>query len=80
MDFPKDIILELLLRLPVKSFMRFKCVSSEWNDMISDAAFRKNWKTNQPASFTMVFHSIYPKKAMLGQPSSSTLPMSTGRN
>ncbi|KAI8541600.1 hypothetical protein RHMOL_Rhmol08G0074300 [Rhododendron molle] len=43
MDFPKDIILEILLRLPVKSVMTFKCVSSDWNDMISAAAFRKNY-------------------------------------
>ncbi|KAH7851056.1 hypothetical protein Vadar_006779 [Vaccinium darrowii] len=55
MDFSDDIVLELLLRLPVKSVMRFKCVSSEWNDMISAAAFRKNYLSrhtkNSPTGF-----------------------------
>ncbi|XP_058179977.1 F-box protein At2g40925-like [Rhododendron vialii] len=61
MDFPKDIVLEILLRLPVKSVMRFKCVSSDWNDTISAAAFRKNYLSrhckNAPIGF---FYSCIP--------------------
>ncbi|KAH7845634.1 hypothetical protein Vadar_004238 [Vaccinium darrowii] len=68
MDFSNDIILELLLRLPVKSVMRFKCVSPEWNDMISDAAFRKNYLSrhtkNAPTGF--FYHHQAPKSSETG--------------
>ncbi|KAF7848531.1 hypothetical protein BT93_L1865 [Corymbia citriodora subsp. variegata] len=38
---PEDIIIELLLRLPVKSLMRFKCVGKLWRSLISDPGFGK---------------------------------------
>lgn len=36
---PHEIIFEILLRLPVKSLCRFKCVSSSWLALISDPQF-----------------------------------------
>ncbi|RVW12234.1 F-box/kelch-repeat protein [Vitis vinifera] len=38
---PDEIILEILCLLPVKSLMRFKCVSKSWREMISDPDFEK---------------------------------------
>ncbi|XP_030547687.2 F-box/kelch-repeat protein At3g06240-like [Rhodamnia argentea] len=37
----EDIIIDILLRLPVKSLMRFKCVSKRWRSLISDQHFAK---------------------------------------
>ncbi|CAA3029061.1 F-box At5g65850-like isoform X1 [Olea europaea subsp. europaea] len=36
---PHDVVTEVLLRLPVKSLMRFKCVSKLWYSTISDSDF-----------------------------------------
>ncbi|XP_062014048.1 F-box/kelch-repeat protein At3g06240-like [Rosa rugosa] len=36
-----DIISEILARLPVKSLMRFRCVSKSWSALISDPYFTK---------------------------------------
>ncbi|XP_028114937.1 putative F-box protein At3g23950 [Camellia sinensis] len=48
--------MKLLVRLPVKSVMRFKCVSKGWNHMISNAAFRTTYlsrhgEVEQPFGF-----------------------------
>ncbi|XP_058090293.1 putative F-box/kelch-repeat protein At1g13200 [Magnolia sinica] len=39
MSLPQDIIIEILVRLPVKSLIRFKCVSKAWYDLIIDPSF-----------------------------------------
>ncbi|EYU20296.1 hypothetical protein MIMGU_mgv1a018445mg [Erythranthe guttata] len=39
---PSEIIENILLRLPVKSLMRFKCVSKSWEATISDPEFIAN--------------------------------------
>ncbi|KAK2417298.1 F-box/kelch-repeat protein [Trifolium repens] len=36
---PHELIIEILLRLPVKSLIRFKCVSKYWFSLISDSQF-----------------------------------------
>ncbi|CAA2965402.1 putative F-box protein At1g32420 [Olea europaea var. sylvestris] len=36
---PHDTVIEVLKRLPVKSLMRFKCVSKRWHSTISDSGF-----------------------------------------
>ncbi|KAF8016024.1 hypothetical protein BT93_H1546 [Corymbia citriodora subsp. variegata] len=41
-SFPEDIIMEILLRLPAMSLMRFKCVCKGWRSLISDPAFAKS--------------------------------------
>ncbi|KAJ9182024.1 hypothetical protein P3X46_006060 [Hevea brasiliensis] len=38
---PQEIILEVLLRLPVKSLCRFRCVSKSWRFIISSPQFAK---------------------------------------
>ncbi|KAI3440832.1 F-box domain-containing protein [Psidium guajava] len=41
-NFTEDMILEILLRLPAKSLMRFKCVSKRWQSLISGRDFVKS--------------------------------------
>ena len=39
--FPDELLVEVLSLLPVKSLIRFKCVSKYWNTLISDPSFVK---------------------------------------
>ncbi|KAK3416956.1 hypothetical protein EUGRSUZ_H02702 [Eucalyptus grandis] len=41
-SFAEDIVIEILLRLPVKSLGRFKCVCKGWRSLISDRGFAKS--------------------------------------
>ncbi|CAN0878282.1 F-box protein At4g19940 [Linum grandiflorum] len=38
-DLPLDIVIDILSRLPVKTLMRFKCVSKNWNQIICDSPY-----------------------------------------
>jgi hypothetical protein len=39
-ELPEELVLdEILIRLPVKSLLRFKCVSKAWRTAISDPSF-----------------------------------------
>ncbi|KAK1322029.1 F-box protein [Acorus calamus] len=38
-ELDNDLLIEILLRLPIKSLARFKCVSKEWMSFISDSSF-----------------------------------------
>ncbi|KAK7363690.1 hypothetical protein VNO77_05841 [Canavalia gladiata] len=38
-DLPQELIIEILLRLPVKSLFRFKCVCKSWLSLICDPHF-----------------------------------------
>ncbi|XP_061988801.1 F-box protein CPR1-like [Rosa rugosa] len=41
-DLPEDIIVKILTRLPVKSLVRFRCVSKRWRSILSDSQFAKS--------------------------------------
>ncbi|GAU43182.1 hypothetical protein TSUD_301480 [Trifolium subterraneum] len=38
---PEELIIEILLRLPVRSLLQFKCVCKSWKTLISDPQFAK---------------------------------------
>ncbi|CAI9118805.1 OLC1v1020418C1 [Oldenlandia corymbosa var. corymbosa] len=40
-SFPQDLIIDILVRLPVKSIGRFRCVSKPWRSLLSDPLFIK---------------------------------------
>ncbi|KAL8139915.1 hypothetical protein V2J09_005936 [Rumex salicifolius] len=42
-DIPDWFLLEILLRLPVKSIFRFKCVSRHWHSLISDLSIAHSY-------------------------------------
>ncbi|KAG8363759.1 hypothetical protein BUALT_Bualt19G0055800 [Buddleja alternifolia] len=65
-DVPEEIIIEILLRLPVESLLKFRCVSKLWCFLISSHQFAKahinfSTKNNIYAHDRLVFGSrLYP--------------------
>ncbi|PRQ37026.1 putative F-box domain-containing protein [Rosa chinensis] len=49
----QDLITDILLRLPVKSLLRFKCVSKQWLSLISDPRFSRNYRSLASASILL---------------------------
>ncbi|ESQ38339.1 hypothetical protein EUTSA_v10029487mg, partial [Eutrema salsugineum] len=49
-SFPLDLISEVLLRLPAKSVVRFRCVSKLWPAITSDPYFTNSFKTHHQNS------------------------------
>ncbi|PWA89520.1 F-box associated interaction domain-containing protein [Artemisia annua] len=47
---PTEIIVEILLKLPVKSLLRFKCVRKQWYSLISNQRFIKSHLTLAPCN------------------------------
>ncbi|GAB2231543.1 hypothetical protein Droror1_Dr00010551 [Drosera rotundifolia] len=61
---PMDLIVNVLARMPVKSLMRFKCVSRSWYDLISDRGFvqlhlKRSLETNSRTSIVIGNQSLY---------------------
>lgn len=42
LGLPHELIVEILLRLPIRSLLRFKCVSTSWRSLISNPHFTKS--------------------------------------
>jgi len=70
----KEIIVNILLRLPVRSLLQFKCVCKSWKILISDPQFAKNQilsSTEYPqlvsSAFGLAKYEIvsYPLKPLL---------------
>ncbi|KAL7224514.1 hypothetical protein ACSBR1_025886 [Camellia fascicularis] len=43
-----DLLTEILIRMPAKSLIRFKCVSKDWLFLISDSQFSRNHSRQNP--------------------------------
>lgn len=55
----EDVLTEILSRLPVKSLLRFKCVSKQWKALIEDPTFiAKNF--NRDSNCTRLLVQYYP--------------------
>lgn len=52
--FSHDLIVEILLRLPIKSLLRFKCVCKSWLSFISDPHFVKSHLVVAPTNQTLL--------------------------
>lgn len=44
-SFPLDLTTEILLRLPARSVLRFRCVSKLWSSITTDSYFIKSFET-----------------------------------
>ncbi|KAK6914261.1 F-box domain [Dillenia turbinata] len=56
-NIPGDILADVLLRLPVKSLFRFKCVSKSWNSLISDSRFINSYTNSNHRKSRLVLHA-----------------------
>ena len=57
--FSDDLLTVILSLLPVKSLLRFKCVSNPWNTLISDPNFVKfHLRKSRNQHFTLVTHHL----------------------
>ncbi|XP_059304543.1 F-box/kelch-repeat protein At2g43270-like isoform X3 [Lycium ferocissimum] len=48
--WPKDVVREILLRFPLKSMLRFKCISKHYYKIIKSPSFiseRYNWRNKK---------------------------------
>ncbi|XP_016476971.1 F-box/kelch-repeat protein At3g06240-like [Nicotiana tabacum] len=52
--FPPDLLIEILLKLPVKSLLRFRAVSKSWNSLISSPAFISTHLNQTPKTSTLL--------------------------
>ncbi|KAK2382057.1 F-box/kelch-repeat protein [Trifolium repens] len=58
MNFGQDLEIEILLRLPLKSLMRFKCVQTSWNNLIKTPYFvNRKTKLSRNRSLLIVENS-----------------------
>ncbi|THF96020.1 hypothetical protein TEA_027285 [Camellia sinensis var. sinensis] len=73
-----DLLSEILLRVPTKSLIRFKCVSKHWLSLISDSQFSSNHtrRTNISVISGLYFYSNWMLKDVnsVSLQSHSTLP------
>ncbi|CAK9141465.1 unnamed protein product [Ilex paraguariensis] len=64
-NLPHEIIVEILSRLPVKSLLRFRCVSKSWCSLISSTQFAKTHldvssRNKDYANCRLIFSSVRP--------------------
>ncbi|OMO50101.1 hypothetical protein COLO4_38229 [Corchorus olitorius] len=57
---PNEILVNILVRLPVKLVFQCKCVSKEWNGLISTESFRQLYVSSKHAVSGFLFYSYRP--------------------
>ncbi|PHT29917.1 hypothetical protein CQW23_30495 [Capsicum baccatum] len=65
--FQEDILANILCRLPVRSLLRFKCVSKLWKTLIDEPHFRMthlNHAKNDENSQNFLFYQLRPMEAI----------------
>ncbi|EOY26265.1 F-box family protein, putative [Theobroma cacao] len=50
-----DVMIDILLRLPLKTLMGCKCVCKWWNNLISDPTFKSNYSRRNPQYYVSGF-------------------------
>lgn len=80
-NFPQDVVTETLLRLPVKSLLRFKCVCKYWYAIIESPSFvRKHFSRENNHTRLLLYYTsdsdregvtFLPDEALLGVSSSN---------
>ncbi|XP_060212809.1 F-box protein CPR1-like [Lycium barbarum] len=74
--FQRDIMMEILSRLPVPSLFRFKCVSKSWDNITSDPYFKMKHQSRHALHNSLKFlfvHHDFNKTLSLNFYSSSSL-------
>ncbi|CAI9117837.1 OLC1v1019322C1 [Oldenlandia corymbosa var. corymbosa] len=75
-SFPPELITEILLRLPARSLLKFKCVSKSWRSQISSPQFTKSHfeiSSSNPDHRRLLMWSIFQGYYYLRQCSVNTL-------
>lgn len=65
-NFPDSLLLEIIVRLPVKSIFKYKCVSKHWLSLISHPSFSRSYISRglnvNNFSFRIFYRYIYVSK------------------
>ncbi|KAK4487388.1 hypothetical protein RD792_005988 [Penstemon davidsonii] len=59
-SLPEDLIIEILLRLPVKSLLRFRTVCKQWHVIIKSSSFiRRHAHHESNLTRLLVYYHVY---------------------
>ncbi|KAE9449164.1 hypothetical protein C3L33_18939, partial [Rhododendron williamsianum] len=73
-QFPDEIILWILSKLPAKSLLRFRCVSKHWSYLISDPSFKFSVQRQQVVVVPTTYHPRYSIRMIDDEASVMELP------
>lgn len=59
---PTDVLIEVLIRLPVKSILKFRCVSKTWRDLIRSPAFIQGHQKRERKQRVLLVKRYLPQR------------------